>query len=60
MTRRLCTAALVTLLGLGAGGGAAWATDLVHHRMGIILGAETHRLLVTTEITLPESMTAGD
>ncbi|MEE9562457.1 MAG: M1 family aminopeptidase, partial [Thermoanaerobaculia bacterium] len=35
------------------------ATDLVHHQMGIILGAETHRLLVTTEITLPETM-AGD
>ena len=60
MTRRLCTAALVTLLGLGAGGGAAWATDLVHHRMGIILGAKSHGLLVTTEITLPESMIAGD
>ena len=60
MTRRLSATALVAFLGLGAGAGAALAADLVHHRMGIILDEETHGLIVSTEITLPETMADGD
>ncbi|MGB6001615.1 MAG: M1 family aminopeptidase, partial [Thermoanaerobaculia bacterium] len=34
--------------------------DLVHHRMGVILGAESHGLVVTTKITLPEALADGE
>ncbi|MGB5892056.1 MAG: M1 family aminopeptidase, partial [Thermoanaerobaculia bacterium] len=60
MTRRICTVALIAICGLGFGAGTVLATDLVHHRMGVILGAESHGLVVTTKITLPEALADGE